>query len=497
MDVTLGRKLTLSFAVALATLLGLGLVTFRSTRSLAVALQAGESSRRDWRVLDGAERDLTTAVQLATSTTEGGSTERDARIARLVAGAHGALAAVSGARAAEGLRQLVALLGPWQAASVEERSAIVVQAAALSESAARQLTLERKAADGESRARAASAAEAARTARYLLGFVALVLVGLAPMAFIVLRAELRTRVWAEQALALSEAQFRAALDGGLDAFYVLRAIRDGNGEVLDFIFVEVNRKTEALLGKPRNEIVGQRLCELIPANHTNGFFEKYCRVMALGHVLEEDVEVTTADVRAAWIHHQVVPVDDGVAITSRDITERKQHEEALRALSLVDELTGLYNRRGFLTLAQQQLKLAKRGRRELVLLFADMDDFKEINDTFGHKEGDVALTRVAGILRHTFRDSDIIARLGGDEFVVLAADIASGTGSLIVQRLRDELRIRNHADGFPYHLSLSVGLATFDPDRPPSIEELLNTADAMLYEQKRVKRGGPTAAALA
>ena len=195
--------------------------------------------------------------------------------------------------------------------------------------------------------------------------------------------------------------------------------------------------------------------------------------------------------RAAWIHHQVVPLADGVAISSRDITERKQQEEALKALLLVDELTGLYNRRGFLTLAQQQLKLAKRGHRELLLLFVDMDDFKEINDTFGHNEGDVALTRAAAILRKTFRDSDIIARLGGDEFVVLAADIVHGRAQVIIDRLRQELDERNEKDGYGYRLSFSVGVASFDPLRPPSIEDLLATADAMLYEQKRQKSEPP------
>jgi diguanylate cyclase (GGDEF)-like protein len=187
------------------------------------------------------------------------------------------------------------------------------------------------------------------------------------------------------------------------------------------------------------------------------------------------------------VHDQVVPLVDGVAITSRDVSERRQREEALRALSLMDELTGLYNRRGFLTLAEQQLKVARRGHREVVLLFVDMDDFKEINDRFGHQEGDQALQRTAAILRQTFRDSDIVARMGGDEFVVLASDIAHGTGPLIVERLRHELAARNERDGFSYRLSFSVGVATFDPERPPELEDLLATADAMLYEQKRAR----------
>lgn len=162
---------------------------------------------------------------------------------------------------------------------------------------------------------------------------------------------------------------------------------------------------------------------------------------------------------------------------------QQQQDEQLRALSLIDDLTGLNNRRGFLALAEQQIKFARRNSRELVLLFVDMDDFKQINDKHGHQEGDVALQRAARVLRATFRDSDIIARLGGDEFVVLAAD--TGTSASIVERLRRSLVERNQSEDYPYNLSFSVGAARFDPEDPPTLQELLHTADAMLYEQKR------------
>jgi diguanylate cyclase (GGDEF)-like protein len=162
-----------------------------------------------------------------------------------------------------------------------------------------------------------------------------------------------------------------------------------------------------------------------------------------------------------------------------------QQVEQLRALTLTDDLTGVHNRRGFLALAEQQLKFARRNQRELVLLFVDMDDFKSINDRYGHREGDAALETAAQILRGTFRDSDVVARLGGDEFVVLAAD--TGSSQAIVDRLARSLDQHNAAATRPYRLSFSVGVARFDPAAPPSIEELLATADAMLYEQKRLR----------
>ena len=338
------------------------------------------------------------------------------------------------------------------------------------------------------RLRSRAAAASADRADLILRFGLLLVAILAPLTVLMVRNDFNARRMAERALGESEAMFRAAADGSLDAFYVLRAVRDGMGEVMDFQFVDLNARAEGLLGHRRDAVLGQRLCELIPVNRSAGFFDKYRRVMETATVLEEEFEVTGGDYHAAWIHHQVVPLQDGVAITSRDISERKRSENALRALSLVDELTGLYNRRGFLTLAQQQLKLAKRGHRELILLFIDMDDFKDINDTFGHSEGDIALKRATEILKHTFRDSDIIARLGGDEFVVLATDTGATGSEIIMNRLRQELRERNQKDGYPYSLSFSVGAARFDPDSSPSVEDLLAAADSMLYEQKKYKR---------
>jgi diguanylate cyclase (GGDEF)-like protein len=120
---------------------------------------------------------------------------------------------------------------------------------------------------------------------------------------------------------------------------------------------------------------------------------------------------------------------------AEDITERKRMEAEIREMSLRDLLTGLYNRRGFITLAEQQLKAANRAHRPLQLTFADCDRLKWINDTLGHKEGDKALIDTAQILRQTFRESDIIARLGGDEFAILSIDTADMKHGELLQRL--------------------------------------------------------------
>ena len=160
----------------------------------------------------------------------------------------------------------------------------------------------------------------------------------------------------------------------------------------------------------------------------------------------------------------------------------------LRAASLVDELTGLYNRRGFLFLAQQQLKIANRMKRGLLLLFADLDDLKRINDTLGHHEGDLALVETANMLKETFRQADIIARIGGDEFVIITIEARKDSSEILTSRLRANLEARNASGPRPYKLSISVGVARYDAEHPCSIGELLAQADALMYEQKHRKQ---------
>jgi two-component system cell cycle response regulator len=161
-------------------------------------------------------------------------------------------------------------------------------------------------------------------------------------------------------------------------------------------------------------------------------------------------------------------------------------EEALLALSLIDELTGLYNRRRFFVLAEQYLKLSARTKKKLLLLFIDMDNLKWINDHHGHNQGDQALIDLANILKKTFRESDIIARIGGDEFVVLS-ESTDKNGEIVLTRLYENIKDHNAKRSRCYALSISVGTTQFDPKNPVSIDELLSKADALMYAQKRKK----------
>jgi len=159
---------------------------------------------------------------------------------------------------------------------------------------------------------------------------------------------------------------------------------------------------------------------------------------------------------------------------------------ALRLLTVTDPLTGLYNRRGFLLLVKHQWLQALRRKKPFLLVYIDVDHFKDINDSLGHKEGDQALRDLATMLRECFRNTDIIARMGGDEFSVTTDDASPESCQAIEQRLAGILEQKNNSAGRAYKLVLSVGVLTCDSSlQDLSIEDLLAKADALMYQQKR------------
>lgn len=166
--------------------------------------------------------------------------------------------------------------------------------------------------------------------------------------------------------------------------------------------------------------------------------------------------------------------------------ERYRSWATLQQLSLQDDLTGLFNRRGFYSLAAKHINIAQRAQAELLLLFADLDHLKKINDRLGHLAGDNALRSVANILRKTFRTSDIIARVGGDEFLVLAIIVPQANPNAILARLEENLSSHNAQDP-TLPISLSYGVIRFDPKVETSLEKIVAQADLALYQYKREK----------
>jgi len=176
--------------------------------------------------------------------------------------------------------------------------------------------------------------------------------------------------------------------------------------------------------------------------------------------------------------------------TAVELLMRIKHvrqQEKLRVMAITDELTGLLNRRGFFNLAEQQLRIARRRRKWVYMVYVDIDNMKEINNRLGHQEGDVTLTDTAHLLRATFRDSDIIARIGGDEFVVITVESDENSLEHITDRLQKNVDDHNRSNKREHALSLSFGISRYTPESSGSLDILLTQADKLMLEQKVLK----------
>lgn len=176
-------------------------------------------------------------------------------------------------------------------------------------------------------------------------------------------------------------------------------------------------------------------------------------------------------------------------VTLRDETSRARDRDELAHKLLLDELTGLYNRRGLMVLGEQQLRLAERLQRSVAVLMLDLDGFKAINDTLGHAAGDAALVEAAQILTSSFRRSDIVARYGGDEFVVIASGAREKYLQRLLSRANERLNHRNAASELPYRLSMTIGETFFFNGREATLDQLIEEADRRMYSRKRGVEG--------
>ena len=246
---------------------------------------------------------------------------------------------------------------------------------------------------------------------------------------------------------------------------------------------------------PAEDVLGRTDMDLWPPDEAGRLVEIKLRVMQAGAGEFQEVRLTTGG-ETYFYDLTVEPLRNadgaviGVTCAASDVTERKRMEESLHAMTMVDDLTGVYNRRGFMTLAEQQLKLGRRAKSPLILLYLDVDNLKRVNDSLGHPEGNILLSRAAIVLRRSFREADVLARIGGDEFAVLAMNATRQSIETPLRRLRINLDEDNvHVDE-AHRLVLTTGIACFDPADPRPLEKLLSEADGDMYERKRQKRTG-------
>lgn len=253
----------------------------------------------------------------------------------------------------------------------------------------------------------------------------------------------------------------------------------------------INEHWMAITGYTQDEALGDGWMRAVHPDDRERLVREWRDATRRRAPFTNEFRFRTPEQRDVWALTGAIPVRvadggiEGYIGTVMDISARKHAEETIRELSLVDELTGLRNRRGFLQLTEIELLLARHRGRELWLFYADLDGMKQINDSFGHAVGDLALQDTATILRETFRDTDVIARLGGDEFAALSLEANLESPDMIVARLKAHVDAHNAADKRPYRLSISIGAARFHPDKHDNIEKLMAEADAAMYRIKQ------------
>ena len=286
----------------------------------------------------------------------------------------------------------------------------------------------------------------------------------------------------EERLRHSEENMRALLNASGESFFLM----DPNGIVL-----EANEAVTKQLGfKCPDQIIGKNAYDSLPpklAHQRRAHVEK---VILTGKSVR--FEDRNGDRR---IDQVIYPLFDDsgrvsrLAVFGTDITAYRKLEEKLHVQALTDQLTGLYNRRGFYFLAERQVKIAKRSGQKIVLFYIDLDGMKQINDTQGHAEGDKALFCAAQILRDTFREADILARIGGDEFAVLAVNIKAESKKGLVDRLHTRIDEFNSGKGRKkFRMSMSIGIAEYRSGDSSSLHDLISKADKLMYAEKKKKK---------
>lgn len=284
----------------------------------------------------------------------------------------------------------------------------------------------------------------------------------------------------------AEAAFRATIEGSLDAVCLMRAERDATGELIDMRIADCNTRAAAMVGRTRDEVLGQSLCALTPS--IRSFLPRFERAIQTGSTSHDEVQATEPRILGRWLHHQVVPYEDGVALISRDVTERKQAERALADLARLDTLTQLGNRRDFEQRLLEAQQRSLRNGQGLALLFVDLDGFKAINDQHGHATGDRLLIEVARRLRDCVRLTDTVSRLGGDEFTVTLEGAGSDDSvAALCERIVESLSAPYELGGKRVASTPSVGAAVLEAGE--SLTALQHRADSAMYAAKRAGKG--------
>ena len=298
-----------------------------------------------------------------------------------------------------------------------------------------------------------------------------------------------------QQLTRSRREFRkiqetyyAASEASVDAFYVLQTQYAQDGTIHDFLMRDANIRGAEILGMHKQALIGKTLREIFPEPEFERIFADLASVALSGIIHESEWRNVSKVFRAEWLYRQVVRVEEGVMAIVRDISERKRMEVKIQFQATHDSLTGLANRNLLHDRLNQAIAQAQRSDGSVWVIFVDLDRFKVVNDSLGHKAGDVFLTVISERLQATLRDSDTVARLGGDEFVLVLPEFdANSLNANMVHRIMQVISLPIQIEQKEFSLNCSIGVAIY-PNDGDTANQLIERADIAMYRAKETGR---------
>jgi len=296
-------------------------------------------------------------------------------------------------------------------------------------------------------------------------------------------ADMSVQKQAIKSLEESEEKYRALVESSDDSIYLI----DRN-----YRYLFINKKHLSRIGMSEGSFAqGLAFHEFHASRETETFIRNVDMVFNTGKPHQYEY-LSQRDGRCFLQTFSPVKGKDGettaITVISKDVTKMKQIEETLRSLSFNDELTGLYNRRGFITFARQQIKIASRLNKGALLLYANIDNLKQIKYEHGIQKGNKVVKEAANLFKEVFRESDIIAIIGDDAFVVFSIESTDNSIDMIKKRFQHHLDMFNAKTGRPYQLMINTGIACYEEGYSLSIEDLIASAEKAMHENKRDRR---------
>lgn len=284
--------------------------------------------------------------------------------------------------------------------------------------------------------------------------------------------------------------YRLATDNAQEAFFMLRQVHNERGELVELITEDCNERGAEFLGRPRNDLLGCAVSSIYPSKQAS-VLDLYRKALAAKYYEDEFQIKAQGAFHGKWYRRRIAAAGrEGVAVTLRDVTEAKEHEHALQRMANFDSLTGLPNRHWLTAYLPRRLQEAQQTNTIIALLFLDLDDFRNVNNTEGHAAGDALLQAAARRMKELLRPDDHVVRLGGDEFTIILERIADAEGAMqVADRLGLELArpFGLGKSGFQ-KVKASIGVSVF-PEHGTDLVALLQHADVAMYAAKAAGKG--------